>query len=91
MISNKAAFAFYTVQTLFFCFDVGVTTYFLASSVQYDWKDNYLWSNMWLFASLLLWLTGLFAALHQYSFTMLVFKYRRHLRRSQRSIEDMVK
>ena len=32
VISNKATFAFYTIQTLFFCFDIGVTTYFLASS-----------------------------------------------------------
>ena len=64
VISNKGAFAFYTIQTIFFCFDIGVMTYFLASTISYEWKDNYLWSNMWLMSSTLLFLTGFLAALH---------------------------
>ena len=81
VINNSAALAFYVIQTLFFCFYVGVATYFIASTYSYDWRTAYLWSNMWLMSSCLLTLAGLLAALHSYSFTMLVFKYRRHLRR----------
>ena len=74
VISNCAAMTFYTIMTLLFCFDVGVATYFLASSISYDWKENYLWSNMWLMSSALLLFTALLAAMHSYSFTMHVFK-----------------
>ena len=63
--------------------------YFMASTIKYPWTDNYLWSNMWLMSSTLLALAGIFAALHAYSWTMLVFKYRRHLHRTNKSIEAM--
>ena len=89
VISNGVSFTFYSVQALLFCMYVGIATYFIASTFSYPWTDAYLWSNMWLMSSTLLSLAGILAALHTYSWTMLVFKYRRHLRRTKKSIEAM--
>ena len=73
-----------------FAFFIGCMTFWLAGLCAYDYSDRgyeqlgYLWSGIYLVAS------SAVAALHSYSFTILIFKYRRHLRRSGKALEDMV-
>ena len=65
-------------------FFVSCTTYFLASLLTYDYNGlknwfvdvSYLWAGLYLMA------TGILASLYTYSFTILIFKYRKHLRRT---------
>ena len=68
---------FYVFQGLIFCFLVGTTTFFFASTITYDWvEEGYIFGNAWLGTSVFLTLTCAVAALHSYSFTMLVYRWR---------------
>ena len=80
MVSNSCLLhSFYGVQTVLFVFFVGMTTFWLASTLTTQWdEDRYLQSVVWLFTGIVLMLNSLFAALQAVSFTMLVFKFKKH-------------
>ena len=91
VISNKLSFVFYTIQAILLLFCISTVLYFFASFVAWDgWKDDYLWTVIWIMESTFLTLTGVFASLEVVSFTLLVFHYRRHLQRSNKPIDEMI-
>mmetsp|Transcript_5176 Transcript_5176/g.6347 ORF Transcript_5176/g.6347 Transcript_5176/m.6347 type:complete len:80 (-) Transcript_5176:115-354(-) len=77
---ERAAFAFYLIQAILFTFFVSCATYWLASLFTYDYKEMKGWqSEMFLWSGIYLVVTSSVNALHSYSFSILIFKYRRHL------------
>ena len=90
VISNNITFSFYCFQAILIMWFIGCAVYFFASTISYPWTDAYLWSNMWLMQGAFLTFTAMSAAIHSYTFTILVFKYRRHLRRTNKPISEMI-
>ena len=76
---DNAVFVFYIVEAIFFCVTLGSLSYFLASTITYEWKEDYLWSNAWLGMGVFLSLMTLWAALHAISFIMLLYRYRSYV------------
>ena len=82
VLSNFLATVFYVVQAMLFLGFISCATFFFASAVTHDYDDfkdfevqiSYLWQGVYMTV------TGALAALYCYSWTMLVFKYRKHLR-----------
>ena len=78
--NDTATLAFYVVQAFLFCFFVGMTTFFLAESLAYDYaKMKYFWSVIEIMSAILLIGVSLLGALHSMSFTRLVYKFKKHM------------
>ena len=89
MLANWSTFSFYILEALLFCFFIGALFFYLGSTLAFDWKGmGYFWSIMWLMSGVWLVLTFVMAACHVHSFSTLVFKYRRHLKRAKVEVAD---
>ena len=77
-VTNKTlVVVFYLIEALLFCFMLGCISFFLATTINYEYVDNgYFWTDMWLISNIFLIVLAIFNSLQIFTFVLHIYRYR---------------
>ena len=77
-VTNKTlVVVFYMIEALLFCFMLACISFFLATTINYEYVDNgYFWTDMWLISNIFLIVLAIFNSLQIFTFVLHIYRYR---------------